>query len=89
VKKRFIEIVWQQPDVPIKQRFDVDKFKISTEAGLVKVIDLEKKEPFVIFPAHRVQLIQFGEEEVESPILAPGPTEIPKDVIPKFIREVS
>ncbi len=90
MKKKFIEIIWNQPPVPTRQRFDVDKFKVTTDGGLVKVVDLEKKEIACIMPAHVVHLIQFGEEEVESPIhLATVNPEIPKNVVDRFVKGVS
>lgn len=61
MKKKYIEIAWHHP-VPNVERFDADKFKIKTEDGCLKLIG--EDGPVRIIPTHRVDLVQFGEEEV-------------------------
>jgi len=69
VKKKYIEIAWHHP-VPNVERFDADKFKLNVVDGVYKLLDSDG-HLVRIFPGHRVDLVQFGEEEVPERAVGP------------------
>jgi hypothetical protein len=61
--KRFIQMVWLQPAMTMNERFDRDRFKVTTEDGYTR-LKTSDGELVRIIPTHRIQLVQFGEEQI-------------------------
>lgn len=79
--KRYIQIVWTPPVFPMDEKFDWAKFKLAHEDGFLKLRTAEG-ELVRIFPAHAVQLVQFGEIKDEPLAVSPSPAPGPRAVDP-------